>query len=126
MLPTAPVGPCQEMGGKSPDATCGSVPAFPGDILHLAVGSKHGDDTFDVTGIHAPHITRQRVVDRLTIFQAYCCVRHCLPPLLLCWPTAIDLIEACASHRSHDRPCVIRTSGEPVSPGAMSRPLGSR
>ena len=80
MLPTASVGTREKMGGKSPDTTRPSVPAFPGDILDHAIGSKRGDNPFDVAGIHAPHITRQRVVYLLTIFQADFCICHSLSP----------------------------------------------
>ena len=58
MLPTPAVGTREEMAGKSPEAPRRSVPSFPGNILDHAVGSKGGDDTFDVAGVHAPHITR--------------------------------------------------------------------
>jgi hypothetical protein len=71
MLPAAPVGTREEMGGKSSDPTRRSVPAFPRDILDHAVGRKGGDHPCDVAGIHAPHILRQGVVDRVTLFQAY-------------------------------------------------------
>jgi len=67
MLSTTPVGTREEMRGKSPGATLGSIPSFPGDILDHAVGRKGGDDTFNIAGIHAPHIPRQRVVNLLTI-----------------------------------------------------------
>ena len=80
MLSTAPVGTRQEMRRESPGAARGSVPAFPGDILDHAVGRKGGDDTFDVAGIHAPHITRQRVVNLLTILQAYVQLLTCSSP----------------------------------------------
>src|SRR5205823_2491518 len=70
MLSTAPVGTRQEMRREPPGtARCG-LPAFPGDVLDHAIGRKGGDDTFDIAGIHAPHITRQRVVHLLTILQA--------------------------------------------------------
>jgi hypothetical protein len=123
------------MAGKSPDATCRSVPAFPGDILDHAVGSKRGEDSFNIAGIHAPHIPRQCVVYRLTIFQAYGCICHSLSPSLPClaygapdrpYLALTDRIETQASHGSHDRPWVIRTSGEPVYPSVMLKPLSSR
>ena len=70
MLSAAPVGTREEMRRKSPDAALRIIPSFPSDILDHAVGCKGGDDTVDVAGIHAPHITRQRVVNLLTILQA--------------------------------------------------------
>ena len=72
MLSTAPVGTREEMRRKSPGAALGSIPSFPGDILDHAIGCKGGDDTGDVAGIHAPHVSRQRVVNLLTILQADC------------------------------------------------------
>jgi hypothetical protein len=58
MLPAASVGTPEEVAGESPDAARRSVPAFSSHILDHAVGSKSGDDPFDVAGIHAPHISR--------------------------------------------------------------------
>ena len=71
MLSTAPVGTGEEMRRESPGATRRRVPSFAGDILDHPVGRKGGDDTFDVACIHTPHITRQRVVNFLTILQAH-------------------------------------------------------
>src|SRR5262245_41636719 len=81
MLATAPVGTGEEMGGKPPGATRRRVPALSGDIFYYTIGSKRSDDRFDVAGIHAPYITRQRIVYLLAIFQAYCGVGHHLPPV---------------------------------------------
>src|SRR5712691_11367683 len=69
MLSATPVGTREEMRRKSPGAALGSIPSFPGDILDHAGGRKGGDDTFNVAGIHAPHIMRQHVVNLLTILQ---------------------------------------------------------
>src|SRR5262245_1693138 len=80
MLSTTPVGTRQEMCRKSSGATLGSIPSFSGDILDHAVGCKGGDDTCDVPRIHAPHITRQHVVNLLTILKANCSSGHVLLP----------------------------------------------
>ena len=72
MLSATPVGAREKMGRESPGTALGSLPSFPSDILDNTIERKGSDDTLNVTCIHAPHITRQRVVNRLTIFEANC------------------------------------------------------
>jgi hypothetical protein len=67
MLSAASVGTREEMRRKSSGAALSSIPSFPSDILDNTVRRKGGNDTGDVAGIHAPHVTRQRIVYLLTL-----------------------------------------------------------